>query len=492
MKVPIKEIRVKDGRRGLDPAHIKELVDSIRELGLLNPPTVDRENVLIAGLHRLEAVKQLGWTEVECTVSSLEGLQAELAEIDENFVRSDLSVVEYGEMLLRRKEIYEAIHPEVRHGGDRKSGKIKCAKCTLDAPKSFVDDTADKLKVDPCTVRRQIQTARNLTPETKEIIKDADTKISRKAALKLSRLEPGQQREAAELLAAQKIRTVDEYVARQEGMGGAAVRPETEQRLGVSGMKVSEPKAPEQKDSVTGVSEKKVSGTEVFIAEASRDTALITKPREIGDYGIEARETTDSTLSHRIPEGQQLPASGKEAYTRAVEHKTAGLAMQEEQAEGGQKRQDCQEVRKESGQMIQKKTESVAQGDSELEYAGEKTRKPEKESETDTGKILKDEDGEDSLPEVPAMEAGISLKEIVAELKDPDKDCSGTPDSFLQEYDAFVQKFHREIGWYSNPYYDTVYPFLTAAQFAELERMTDSICSAAEALLERAGQMRRG
>lgn len=72
-----------------------------------------------------------------------------------------------------------------------------------------------------------------------------------------------------------------------------------------------------------------------------------------------------------------------------------------------------------------------------------------------------------------------------------DGSLQGTPDSFLQEYDAFVWKFHREIGWYSNPYYDTVYPLLTAAQLAELERMTDSICSAAEALLERAAQMRK-
>ena len=79
MQISIDEIRLRDGRRKLDTDHIKELADSIQELGLLNPITIDREYFLIAGLHRLEAAKQLGWTKVECTVSSLEGLQAELA-----------------------------------------------------------------------------------------------------------------------------------------------------------------------------------------------------------------------------------------------------------------------------------------------------------------------------------------------------------------------------------------------------------------------------
>lgn len=106
MRLSIKEIQVKEGRRSLDTCHVGELADSIREIGLLNPLTIDRDNFLIAGLHRLEAVKRLGWTEVDCTVSSLEGLAAELAEIDENIVRSDMSTLEYGEILLRRKEIY--------------------------------------------------------------------------------------------------------------------------------------------------------------------------------------------------------------------------------------------------------------------------------------------------------------------------------------------------------------------------------------------------
>ena len=166
MLVQISEIKVSAGRREAKANDIRELADSISELGLLNPITIDREHTLIAGLHRLEAMKLLGRTEIECTVSDLDGLQAELAEIDENFVRKALSDTEFRELLLHRKEIYESLHPETKRGGDRS----KRTKCPSAPTKSFADDTADKWGVDPRTVRREIQTAKNLTPEAKEII----------------------------------------------------------------------------------------------------------------------------------------------------------------------------------------------------------------------------------------------------------------------------------------------------------------------------------
>ena len=70
---------------------------------LLNPITLDQADTLIAGLHRLEAAKLLGWTEIEYTVSGVEGLEAELAEIDENVVRTDLSTVTQYNRLHRSK-----------------------------------------------------------------------------------------------------------------------------------------------------------------------------------------------------------------------------------------------------------------------------------------------------------------------------------------------------------------------------------------------------
>lgn len=211
MVVHISEIVVNEGRHELIPEHARKLANSISEVGLLNPITIDKDQTLIAGFHRLEAAKLLSWTEIECTVSSLEGLLAELAEVDEDVVRKDLSAMEFSDLLLRRKEIYETLHPETRHGGDRKSERIKTKNLRLGPVKSFVQDTAEKLGVSPRTVELQVQTARDLTPEAKDIIRSVGRKITKQSALQISRLAPEQQKEAASQLAAGQIHSMKEF-----------------------------------------------------------------------------------------------------------------------------------------------------------------------------------------------------------------------------------------------------------------------------------------
>lgn len=209
--VPLSEIKINPGRREAEAQDIEDLAKSISQVGLLNPITIRPDYTLIAGKHRLEAVKLLGWTKIPCTIRNVSGLLAELAEIDENFIRTNLSPIEFGDLLLRRKEIYEELHPETKQGGDQKSEEIKTTKCRFDIPKSFSEDTAEKLGVSTRTVERQIQTAKNLTPKAKDIIRSADADITKTDALKLSRLEPEQQESAAIQLVSGEISSVDEY-----------------------------------------------------------------------------------------------------------------------------------------------------------------------------------------------------------------------------------------------------------------------------------------
>lgn len=296
MRIQISEIKINPGRREALPERVAELAKSIAEVGLLNPVTIDRGNTLIAGLHRLEAAKLLGWAEVDCTVSSLEGLQAELAEIDENFVRTDLSAIEYGDLLLRRKEIYEALHPETKNGGDRKSEKIRTSKCRSDSERSFVQDTAEKLGVGKRTVERQIQTARNMTPEAKAILQDSGAKMTKKDAMKLSRLKPEQQRDAASRLAAQEIHSMAEYQPpeepelRETGTEEATVDPPP--------FKLSEQQFTSFKESVAALkdTEKDFSCTpDNFLAEI---TAFVRKfRREIEWYSTPYYETAFPDLT---------------------------------------------------------------------------------------------------------------------------------------------------------------------------------------------------
>ena len=217
MKIAISEIKINPGRRPASLDGINELARSISEIGLLNPITIDQEHTLVAGLHRLEAVKRLGWTEIECNVCTLDALQTELAEIDENVVRTELSVIEYGELLERRKEIYESLHPETKAGQAQAAGMNRAIgnnvtdkmSATL---KSFSQDTAGKLGVSPRTVERAIQMMNGLTEDVREVFRHYPKyKLSQSNAMKLSRMEPGRQKTAAILLASGQIRSADDY-----------------------------------------------------------------------------------------------------------------------------------------------------------------------------------------------------------------------------------------------------------------------------------------
>ena len=183
---------------------VKTLASSMDALGLLSPITIDEDYNLIAGLHRLEAAKLLKWKDIECSVSSLPALEAKLAEIDENALRKKTSGIEFGNLLLRRKGIYEALHPETRHGGDRKSAARKRRIAALDAGqkrvKPFAQDAAAKLGVSGRTVERKIRIARNLTLEAKCILWDMSGEIPDKTARMISDMPPEKQKEAAILL----------------------------------------------------------------------------------------------------------------------------------------------------------------------------------------------------------------------------------------------------------------------------------------------------
>ena len=215
MLINIDSIKINPGRREAAPEDVQRLSESIAEVGMMNPITVDADYNLVAGLHRLEAAKLLGWTEVECTVCELDRLHAELAEIDENVVRTGLSDLELSELLARRKKIYETLHPSTiarnlpGHASNYESSSDKLT----GEEKPFSQDTAEKMGVSPRTVERYVQIAENLTPGTKDILHGTDMKVTKQNLTKLSRLDPDQQAEVAKQLTEGTITSVDEYTA---------------------------------------------------------------------------------------------------------------------------------------------------------------------------------------------------------------------------------------------------------------------------------------
>lgn len=194
--VPIAEIVVSDGRR---PVHgVPELAESIREVGLLQPIVATESMVLVAGARRLAACKHLGQTEIAANIVKCTELDAELAEIDENLMRQELTVLERDRQMLRRKEIYEARHPEARSINER-GGPGRGHKKTTDnlSAVSFTDDAAARLGVTPRSVRRSVQVARDITPGVQEIIRGTPLEDNQDKLLKIAKTPPARQEEVA-------------------------------------------------------------------------------------------------------------------------------------------------------------------------------------------------------------------------------------------------------------------------------------------------------
>ena len=199
--VPIDSVVVPAGRRPV--RDVERLAESVARLGLLNPITVTESLRLVAGRNRLEACRSLGWEEIPATVVSLSDLDAELAEIDENLCRNELTALERAEQLRRRKEIYEAAHPEVK---DPKKGRPK--KC--ETVSHFATDTAAKAGLSARTVQQDVQIAERIAEEAKEAVRGTPLEDNKTELLKLARVPQERQAEVARLVAGGEVNTVSQ------------------------------------------------------------------------------------------------------------------------------------------------------------------------------------------------------------------------------------------------------------------------------------------
>ncbi len=159
--IPLDMIEVGTRLRGVSANTVAVLAASIGEVGLLNPITVHQRSILrgrietqgwgiVAGLHRLEACRSLGMDQIPAHVVTLGEIERQLAECDENLCGTKLTPSERAMFTARRKQAYEALHPETRRGSNAggPSGKFRH---TVEA--SFTADTATKTGKAERTVR---------------------------------------------------------------------------------------------------------------------------------------------------------------------------------------------------------------------------------------------------------------------------------------------------------------------------------------------------
>lgn len=198
--------KIETGRRlrQVGDAKVEMLANSIADVGVLNPITVYRRAVirsgvsvegygLIAGLHRMQACQKLGLTDVPAHIVDLSELQRQIAECDENLCSASLSKSERAMFTRRRKEAYEALHPETRHGGDRKSDQVaKSATCS-EEDNRFTFDTAAKTGHSERTVQLDAERGEKVADDV--LVKITGTHLDTGVYLdRLKKLSPDEQR----------------------------------------------------------------------------------------------------------------------------------------------------------------------------------------------------------------------------------------------------------------------------------------------------------
>jgi hypothetical protein len=205
--VDVDSIRVEERLR--PRGDITALVQSIASLGLLNPITLAEDFRLIAGHNRLAAFKELGRKEIPAIVLRLSEVETKLAEIDENLIRNELTLLDRAEHYHYRKQLYEALFPETRRGGRRgnqHTGGIRRQNDKL----SFSQDAARKTIQSGRSIQRLIEIARKLTSETKALLRNSPIANSKMELLRLSKVPSAVQEEVAQVLAQNRGWTVTE------------------------------------------------------------------------------------------------------------------------------------------------------------------------------------------------------------------------------------------------------------------------------------------
>ena len=176
-------IEVGSRLRPARPHRVETLRQDIETTGLTQPITVVQHGQkyrLVAGLQRLEAVRALRWSQVPATVLPADTPAAELQfrEVMENVNREELTKLERAEALTALKAAWEAMNPAAKHGGDRRSARVRLVKDAESAAENqspilgLWSEVAEKVGLGRASFYHAIEIAKGLAPTVKDRIRE--------------------------------------------------------------------------------------------------------------------------------------------------------------------------------------------------------------------------------------------------------------------------------------------------------------------------------
>lgn len=163
----IADVEVGSRLRGITPEKVAALKASIADIGLRTPITVaatrdgdDWHFRLVAGAHRLAALRLLNEEFVDAYVMEGSPDDAELWEIDENFARAELSDAQRAEHHVRRETILKR-----RGVVNTKPGPTKVGVGEKSSLTSYAKQASEALGVSRRTVEKDLARGKRIAPE---------------------------------------------------------------------------------------------------------------------------------------------------------------------------------------------------------------------------------------------------------------------------------------------------------------------------------------
>jgi ParB family transcriptional regulator, chromosome partitioning protein len=231
-KVTVAEVIEKERLRPVSEAGVESLIASITETGVMKDAIHVRQKkdgkfYLIAGGHRLEAARRLGWEEIEAKVwTNVTDDWARLMEIDDNLAGAEMNALDTAVFLATRKEVYERLHPETRAGvfkGNQHTGNVVADMMSVT---SFARATAEKFGLTDRHVRRMIAAGNALGPDQISALRRAPRAVSLKDLAEIAKIgDPAERYDVVRFLSEGTAKSASEARSTYQRRNGNAPPP---------------------------------------------------------------------------------------------------------------------------------------------------------------------------------------------------------------------------------------------------------------------------
>jgi ParB family chromosome partitioning protein len=234
-EVSVDDIEMGERLRPVSRAGVEALKASFRDLGVIKDPIHIRQIkktgalVLMAGGHRLTAARELRdeglaqYGTMTVTAWRCSDSFAQLMEIDDNLAGADLSPLDTAVFLARRKEVYEALHPEAK--AQVGAGLVAKRWDTADTMSvvSFAEAVSQQMGISDRHVRRLVRAGLTLGAKEVRDLRAAPRPVALADLMELSKITAVDERcDVVELMARGEAKGAKDAARRLRAARGEA------------------------------------------------------------------------------------------------------------------------------------------------------------------------------------------------------------------------------------------------------------------------------